>query len=284
MIDFVQESGRAGRAGEPVDSIVLVEGRCQSGAVEGRCQSGAVGGAEGAAAGGSVEEADAEAMIAFVRTRECRRAVLGRYLDGRDTRCADVEGAAACDRCGEGRTEWHDEQRRAGREWALVESTLDELADGCAVCWVLADGCGDGSGDDEPYMHARASCQRHNELAEAALDEFRRGIRYDAAGGYACMKCGVEQRLCGRGEDQEQAKCRWPNVLVPIVRAALKRGQCVRLVQGLGYGGRTRGRAGLAEYGAWLGRRHGRRLWGRVVSNGMAVMVRVVLHLAEGDF
>jgi hypothetical protein len=263
MIDYAQESGRAGRSGSGLaDSIVLVEEHKMRG-----------GGA------GSVEEVDAEAMMAFVRTRECRRAVMGRYLDGKETQCGDVEGAAACDRCGEGRAEWEEQQRREGRERALVQSTLDELADGCAVCWVLADADEANEAEGETYMHARASCRRYAGLADAALDEFRRGIRYDGSESYACMKCGVEQRMCGRGDDSS-APCRWPNVLMPIVRAAMQERECVQLVRELGYSGGTRGRRGLVEYGAWLGQRHGRRLWGKVVSNGMAVMVRVIIHLA----
>jgi hypothetical protein len=63
-------------------------------------------GASGASGGvGSVEKVDAEVIMAFVRTRECRRAIMSRYLDGKETQCGDVEGAAACDRCGESRAE-----------------------------------------------------------------------------------------------------------------------------------------------------------------------------------
>jgi hypothetical protein len=166
-----------------------------------------------------------------------------------------------------------------------VQSTLDELADGCAVCWVLADAADEADeADDEAeesdtYMHARASCQRYDGLTDAALDEFRRGIRYNGSESYACMKCGVEQRVCGRGEDGS-APCRWPNVLVAVVRAAVEEPEYARLVRRLGYKGSVGGRRGLDEYAAWLGKRHGRRLWGRVVSNGMAVMARVIVYLA----
>jgi hypothetical protein len=51
----------------------------------------------------------------------------------------------------------------------------------------------------------------------------------------------------------------------------------------LGYGGTATGeREGrLAEYGAWLGKRYGPPLWGGAVSNGMAVMARVLLAKRE---
>lgn len=265
MTDFAQASGRAGRggtAGGLADSMVLVEGcklRLRAGVVE-----------TGATARVTVNEVDDEAMMAFLRTTKCRRGVMSKYLDGRETQCADVADAAACDRCGEGRIEWQEKQQREQREWAVVRSTLDKLADGCAVCWAL-----DGDGH---YMHARVSCGRYSRLTAAKLDEFRRGIRYKG-GSYACMKCGVEQRLCGRGEDSE-APCHWANVLVPIVRAAVEDSEYVVLVRAEGYKGSVSGE-GLAEYAAWLGKKYG-RLWGKVVSNGMAVMARVILYV-EGD-
>jgi hypothetical protein len=214
--------------------------------------------------GGAVEEVDAEAMMEFVRTRGCRRAVMSRYLDGRAVDCGEIEGAATCDRCGDGRTEWQEQRRREGREWALVEATLNELADACAVCWLLtADGPGaqssDGESENVDYMHARASCHRYVKPKDSALDQFRRGIHYDDGESYACWKCGIEQRLCGRGDDSA-APCRWPNVLVPVVRAAMDDPDYTRVVRRLGYTGGAWGRNAMREYGAWLGKRHPRRL------------------------
>jgi superfamily II DNA/RNA helicase len=257
MIDYAQESGRAGRSGELADSIILVEehklgGRRQDVVrVSGRAVA-------------SVKEVDAKAIAAFLNAHGCRRAVMSCYLDGAETQCAE----AMCDLCGDNQAEWEDEQRQAARQWAVVRPMLDDLRDGCAVCWVLDDG-----------DHVRASCQRE-EITNAELDEFRKGIRYD--GPYACFKCGLEQRMCGRGDDSS-APCKWPNVLVPVVRAALADQECGPLIRQLGYKGKVSGRQGLAEYAVWLGKAHTRRLWGQLVSNGMAVMVRVILHLAEDE-
>jgi hypothetical protein len=72
-------------------------------------------------------------------------------------------------------------------------------------------------------------------------------------------------------------------VLVPVVRAAMDDSDYTRVVRRLGYTGGARGRNAMREYGAWLGKRHGRRLWGRVVSNGMAAMVAVMLARAAED-
>jgi hypothetical protein len=71
-------------------------------------------------------------------------------------------------------------------------------------------------------------------------------------------------------------------VLVPVVRAAIREAEYWRLARKLGYKGRRgEGIRALSEYGAWLGERHRERLWGQLVSNGMMLMVRVILDLAE---
>jgi superfamily II DNA or RNA helicase len=281
MMDYAQESGRAGRSGPgTADSIVLVDERRV------RSSTAAAAALEASAASKSVEEMEAEAIEAFVRARGCRRAVMSKYLDGEEVQCADVAGAVECDRCGEGRAEWVRRQQRDAQEWAVVESTLDELADGCGLCWVLADDeAGNGEAEasggeakaDEAYMHKGTACDRNDGLTQEALDGFRRGIRYDERGSYACMKCGIQQRLCGR-DDVVSGRCRWPNVLVPMVRAAMRDAEYRWLPRKLGYKGRAgEGARALAEYGAWLGERYGERLWGQLVSNGMVVMVWVIL-------
>ncbi|TKA79674.1 hypothetical protein B0A49_04713 [Cryomyces minteri] len=106
MIDFAQESGRAGRAGEAVDSVILVE----DGEVERR--------------DGSLPRMDESAMMAFIQASECRRKVMSGYLDGRETACLDID-CAACDRCGEGVAEWHGAQREYEDEWRKVRQVLD---------------------------------------------------------------------------------------------------------------------------------------------------------------
>jgi superfamily II DNA helicase RecQ len=87
MIDFAQESGRAGRTGEDVDSVVLVE--------EGKAERQL---ASGKAA------VDESIMYEFVTTVGCRRRVMGLYLDNKETGCSDEASVANCDRCGEGTT------------------------------------------------------------------------------------------------------------------------------------------------------------------------------------
>ncbi|KAH7383390.1 P-loop containing nucleoside triphosphate hydrolase protein, partial [Cadophora sp. MPI-SDFR-AT-0126] len=83
MIDFAQEIGRGGRAGEDVDSIVLLE--------DAEYQR--------------LEKQDAAeltinelAMQRFIQTRECRRFAMSGYLDEEGQICKEV-GGRLCDCC-----------------------------------------------------------------------------------------------------------------------------------------------------------------------------------------
>ena len=67
LIDFSQESGRAGRASEDVDSIIVIK----KGKAE-RVKGGASG-------------VDLGIICEFITTGRYRRAVLSRYFDGLET-------------------------------------------------------------------------------------------------------------------------------------------------------------------------------------------------------
>ena len=117
MIDFAQESGRAGRQGEDVDSVVVME--------EGRADRLRY----------KMQSPDEQAMLEFVRTRDCRRKVKGRFLDGVEHDCvSDERGLARCDNCGDGWTALERKQRQVSETRAIVKRVLSELADDCPVC------------------------------------------------------------------------------------------------------------------------------------------------------
>jgi superfamily II DNA helicase RecQ len=86
MIDFAQESGRGGRVGELVDSVIVVE----EGEVERTMKQ-------------KEDELDVQAMGMFIIDSGCRRGLMSSYLDGKHVDCKDIEGAG-CDRCGDGVT------------------------------------------------------------------------------------------------------------------------------------------------------------------------------------
>jgi superfamily II DNA helicase RecQ len=85
MIDFTQESGRAGRAGEDVDLIIMVE----EGKVE-RVLSSNKGGL------------DEKMICEFITIKECRRRVMSLYLDNKEIECRSNTNMAKYDGCGEG--------------------------------------------------------------------------------------------------------------------------------------------------------------------------------------
>jgi hypothetical protein len=249
MIDYAQESGRAGRAGETADSMILVE--------DGFTQQKAV----------SLWTIDESAMVEFIEAEGCRRGVMSGYLDGKETVCRDGD-MIHCDRCGEGIAEWHCSQVEVAGEWQKVKMVLDELADGCAACWVTQDG-------DLRYMHPRQSCSAVAELSKQACDKFRKLIIFERDS-HSCMRCGISQGFCATGVSLDR-KCQWPDVMVPLVRATMGSDVLSSVIlQRVGYTGAS---LDWVEYGRWLGRRHARRVWGKRMSNAMVVVIRVMLHI-----
>lgn len=61
-----------------------------------------------------------------------------------------MQDCATCDQCGEGNVEWHRWQQREGCEMHVVQEVLDELADGCAACWVTQQ----GEDDRDWFLHS----------------------------------------------------------------------------------------------------------------------------------
>jgi superfamily II DNA helicase RecQ len=256
MIDYAQESGRGGRAGERVDSVVVVE----QGEVERTMQR-------------KSEDLDVQAMGMFLLGSGCRRGLMSSYLDGKRVGCNDIE-SAGCDRCGEGRQEWQDSQREASREWQQVQEMMEEIREGCGVCWTL-----DEAGTEAWRQHRTMQCTRHAGVTWMEVDNFRRSIR-DGGGGHSCRRCWVSQRYCATGEDINK-RCQWPNVAVPLVRAVAEVEAGVQIIRGCGYEGELGG--DWREYGGWLGKRHKQRVWREYFSNAMVVMIRILLYVGESS-
>ena len=100
MIDFAQETGRGGRSGDAVDSIMLLTD------VEARDL------ARKEPAELSIDEMS---IKVFIETKECRQLVMSGYLDEEGKTCADVKGRP-CDHCGEGVADWTAMQVRRAEE------------------------------------------------------------------------------------------------------------------------------------------------------------------------
>lgn len=86
MIDFAQESGQGGRAGEDVDSIILLEDLAYK-----RLEKQDV----------AELTVDKLAIQRFIQTQDCWRFAMSGYLDKEGQTCAEV-GGQLCNCCGEG--------------------------------------------------------------------------------------------------------------------------------------------------------------------------------------
>ena len=245
MIDFAQESGRAGRAGEAVDSMVLT--------------------GEEVLERGLRDESkiDERAMMEFIKTRDCRRGVMSEYLDGERIECKDINGAM-CDRCGERQTEWQKWNSNKELEWERVRRALDEMKEGCAACWIV-------DGEEDGHMHSGLECRKYKELSQQECDESRKEIVYEK-GSHSCTKCGISQKLCMTGVE-EGMKCQWPHVMIAVLRAGMGNEEVFKVVRQVGFEGEFRD---WGRYSKWLGRRHGSRIWGEWMSNGTVVMMKII--------
>jgi hypothetical protein len=167
---------------------------------------------------------DEKETLKFVNTEGCRRLVMMEYFDEQEpVDCISGE-IARCDRCGSGVTDWERSQRNTAGKRGLVLDTLDQVANGCAVCWIAA--AITGSGD---WLHDGRKCETRSmvqaddgniiDMTEQACDRFRGRIRYwdDSR---TCFRCGISQKLCNTKEDG-QGSCQWPGVAVPVLRAAM---------------------------------------------------------------
>lgn len=124
LIDFSQESGRAGRGGEQVDSIVLLEQGWEEreDAIRRRRRK--------------AWDRDERAMVEFVKTRGCRRLVLARYFDRGEPADCETDDMARCDRCSSGITDAERSESGAAHDRSTVTDALDQISGGCVVCWV----------------------------------------------------------------------------------------------------------------------------------------------------
>jgi hypothetical protein len=158
-----------------------------------------------------------------------------------------------------------------GCERDNVCRVLDELADGCAACWVTRQ----GEDDEDWFLHSPADCRvGPSELSVDGCDNFRRRLRY-AKDSHTCFKCGISQKLCNSRKGSKE-KCQRTGVAMPILIAAMGAGQEGQAI--LERCGFRRGSDDLSGYQKWLGLRHQRQIWGENVSNSMAVLLSVILH------
>ena len=259
MIDYAQESGRAGRAGEAVRSVIVLE----EGFVDQYKKRG------------RVRSVDENAMVEYLETEGCRRAVFSSYFDGEQVVCDDGAGMARCDQCGEGEVDVQRSVRVLAEDRERVEEVLNGVVEGCTSCW-LADlfERDERGGDGVDWQHRGWECRRA-ELEKGQVEEFRDKMRFED-GTHSCRKCGFSQKLCKTGVDNVQ-RCQWPHVVAAVAMAACKNDIGRGIIRRAGFKGELEVDGDLDSYTKWLGWRHKARIWEETMSNTMAVVLEFIL-------
>jgi RecQ family ATP-dependent DNA helicase len=227
VLDYAQESGRAGRDGSPSEAIMIVQDGNQR------------------AASNKQEEAEQALVQSYVGESEatrCRRVVLDGYLDRQEVeRVGCKEGEQRCDVCGEedaeeedseessdseeisgdidGESEREERQRRfeqqqrerQGPSQTLMQQRQQEFGDvewlrrqlaqwanQCAICQAA----GEGQSNHDIRQCWRAESTQVKERIKAIEEE----IRFEDWSG--CFWCGVPQEICHRWESNNSGRYR----------------------------------------------------------------------------
>lgn len=263
IIDYAQEAGRAGRAGERVEAVIVVEEKDWP--TEDPKREAAL-------------ELKTREVNALVRTSGCRRSVLGRCLDN-DLRDCDRIDAVPCDNCQRDKLRWKSELssqglimseaygKKGSRGMQRLQSALETVEElqsmACVICWMFK-----GSG---AANHKWGVCNELDDgLSFVSCMEIQRGVDYrrdPQAKFLSCFFCHVSQELCTEGFKTQGTSCRWKHIVIPVAYATRTDDELWDMVQELAGRDFRNGK----DYVEWLGRKHGKLVCGQEMTNAMAV-------------
>ena len=279
LVDFVQQTGRGGRReGEIVESVVVMD--------QGKAWFNP--------SGGDVEHLNHQAMEWFVESVDCRRVILGTFMDG-DSRDCEELGCELCDRCRannikaevgdqapgqekgeleEGEDEDEDQGLSMGsdrlkervRERATglirMRQGLEDVGDDCPVCWVKWHQFGCRRGWRAKVEHAFRDCRV---IRYQDFEVWRRKVEFGAYG--CCWRCGLPQLWCAGWQGGD---CEHIDKVMPVMMMVWQSGTLRGMVQ----------EAFKVEFTSdetyirWIGR--SRRIYGECMTNGLAVWDLIV--------
>lgn len=274
IIDYAQEAGRAGRAGERVRAEIVVEDKDWPAAdvTQDHCL-----------------ELHAREVQSLIRTTSCRRRILGRCLDSDLRDCKRLD-SLRCDNCRRDELQWKSEVssqglimsqaygRKTARGLEQMEAALEEIEElgamACRVCWLFKGA--------RAAQHRWGACDQVEEcLSFSNCMAFQGQINYrrdPQAKFLSCFYCHISQTLCPDGYQSRGARCRWKHVTIPLALAACTEEVLWGEVQELA----GKELKGEQEYVEWLGRKHGKLVCGQEMTNAMAVFGLILRWRRQG--
>jgi superfamily II DNA or RNA helicase len=277
MTDFAQESGRAGRDGEPAECLILTP-------------RGAAAAAAAAGGDGHHPDPDRDSMRLYLSGQHCLRAVMSQFLDapadwrwcmrGEDERCgicpvAHLEprppglrvppspspspratGAVAVLLPGDQAWEASAAMqftgpREVGRQGRVQQEALDRLEAGLAALIGSCPLCRIGG---RPFDHTAGTCSRRSEWVGAkrqALASCKKQGRPWMTRYTACFHCCMPQTICREAdpEARQGGGCRYRDLILPLCFGAFFHATLRAVITR-----EFRGFANIGEYMLWLGR------------------------------
>ena len=211
LVDFAQESGRAGRDGEKAYSFVLLPARWQSQEAK-------------------TEDIEKKALYSYLEGQECRRTCLSAYLDAASQRRQCMGEDVTCDICQRGHNGGslvkvsrvgqsadvlthtgsaiiQRKRRVAYLELSRYQEDLLAVQGTCVLCRVLA----------ERFDHAFASCYRRYDFFQARDRVLRKCEGSWIAPFQACYWCYNPQSVCGRADPESECKsCEYGDIVMQL--------------------------------------------------------------------
>jgi superfamily II DNA helicase RecQ len=276
LVDFVQQTGRGGRReGEVVESVVVMDQRK----------------AWHHAEGSDIEQMNHQAMEWFVESVDCRRVIIGTFMDGDGRDCAAV-GGERCDRCESMVTEVDGSRdvngevdrtvahrvtdERAGpqpnRFRAYVQEQciglerlrrwLDSIESDCGVCYVKWHQHGKKEEWRIRYQHRMDQCRV---IEPKEYSAWRRQVTFGDYG--CCWRCGLPQMWC---QELGGTACMYMDKVIPVMMMVGRSERLRRIVK------REFDIDAAEEEGyiGWIGR--SRRMYGADMTNGLGVWDLIV--------
>jgi superfamily II DNA or RNA helicase len=251
LIDFCQQSGRGGRGGEPVESMVVLEKLDLS----------------------PGWDEDEEGMSEFMQTEGCRRVVLSGEMDDEVVDCRAID-AVECDNCGRGfLCDLGPMLRREGvkRRSMCIErlaAAVRRMYGCCPVCWLLG-------GEDAASSHRFDGCPWFEFRRQ--YGESKEWIRYTDL--KTCWGCHLPESI-GMEHCQRSQDCMWKDIVAPVVLASLwvecLSGRIASLARRKFYSGDVKD---VKEYCRWISR--STVMYKEDMTNAIGVFELAVEHLFD---